>query len=115
VAQEEGYPVADIWSLLVGIKQEGFIAGGMEFTADFISGGMFSLDGVHPTDTAQALVADTFIGAINGGYGSSIPSINFTAVLGTGTSSGGSQKALWLNPSVAAAIRAMIRSPFWIG
>ncbi len=45
-----------------------FIAvNGPPLTVDFL-GGIFSLDGIHPTFTGQALVADEFIAAINAAY-----------------------------------------------
>jgi lysophospholipase L1-like esterase len=43
-------------------------------------GGLFSLDGVHPTRTGQALIANAFIDAINTGFGELIPRINVRRV-----------------------------------
>ena len=39
-------------------------------------GGIFSLDGVHPTRTGNALIANTFIDAINARFGESIPDVD---------------------------------------
>ncbi len=40
---------------------------GAPLTVDYL-GGILSLDGIHPTFTAQALIADEFIAAINAAY-----------------------------------------------
>jgi hypothetical protein len=45
-------------------------------TPAFISGNLFSLDGVHPTPRGYAVVANEFIKTINAFYGSSIPQVN---------------------------------------
>ncbi|MFQ5511491.1 MAG: hypothetical protein ACE5EO_06535, partial [Candidatus Krumholzibacteriia bacterium] len=44
-----------------------------EYTADFISGGVFSLDGVHPSSLGYFIVAREFIKTINASFGASLP------------------------------------------
>ena len=39
-------------------------------------GGLFSLDGIHPSRTGHALIANTFIEAVNARFGESIPRAN---------------------------------------
>ena len=47
--------------------------------------GLLSYDGLHPSNTGYALIADAFIQTINGAYGTSIPPVNAQAVYqGTG-------------------------------
>ncbi len=46
--------------------------------ASFISGNLFSLDGVHPTPRGYALIANEMIKAINAQYGASIRPVNPT-------------------------------------
>ena len=49
-----------------------------------VSGGTFSLDGIHPTPRGYALVANAFIRAINTKYGSTLPEvklINFNTLI----------------------------------
>ena len=46
-------------------------------------GGLFSLDGVHPTRTGQALIANVFIDAINGQFGESIQRANVARIATT--------------------------------
>jgi hypothetical protein len=54
----------------------GFYVDGVEFSAQFVEGGVFSLDGVHPNRKGYAIVANFFIEAINEKYGSNIPTVN---------------------------------------
>ncbi len=43
-------------------------------------GGIFSLDGIHPTRTGNALIANAFIDAINARFGESIPRVDVVRV-----------------------------------
>lgn len=43
-------------------------------------GGIFSLDGIHPTRTGNALIANAFIEAINARFGEAIPPVNVARV-----------------------------------
>lgn len=49
---------------------------GSVITADFGTGGGFSLDGVHPSPRGYALIANVFAEAINAKYGSNLPGVN---------------------------------------
>lgn len=67
----------DANSLLNELKENGFQqADGSIVTADFATGGGFSLDGVHPAPRGYAIVANAFIAAINTKYGSNLPGVN---------------------------------------
>lgn len=67
----------DANSLLNQLKENGFQqADGSIVTADFATGGGFSLDGVHPAPRGYAIVANAFIAAINTKYGSNLPGVN---------------------------------------
>ena len=46
---------------------------GVKYTAKFVSGGAFSLDGVHLTGRGYAIVANEYIKAINAKYKSTLP------------------------------------------
>jgi hypothetical protein len=52
---------------------------GISLNAAFISGGAFSLDGVHLTPRGYALIANQFITAINAKYGSTLSPVNLSA------------------------------------
>ncbi len=79
VAADKQFPVIDANAWLTGAG-EGIVVGGVDFTTDFITGGLISLDGIHPTDLGQALLANRSIETINAWYGSSIPIMNLTTV-----------------------------------
>lgn len=49
---------------------------GVRYTASFVTGGTFSLDGVHLTGRGYALIANEFIKAINATYKSTLPQVN---------------------------------------
>ncbi len=49
---------------------------GVKYTAKFVSGGAFSLDGVHLTGRGYGVIANEFITAINATYNSSLPLVD---------------------------------------
>jgi hypothetical protein len=58
--------------------QKGVVWDGIKMNAKFITGGAFSLDGVHLNPRGCALAANYYIDAINQKYGSTIPHVNIT-------------------------------------
>ena len=76
LAQERELWVVDIYGIFNSIKENGYSTGGQEFSADFITGGIFSLDGVHPSDIGNAIIANEFIKVINVQFSASIPPVN---------------------------------------
>ncbi len=71
--ESKGIPVLDIFNLFNEVKEEGISIAGMEFTADFLSGGLFSYDGVHLNSFGYAYLANQFIEKLNQFYGLEIP------------------------------------------
>ena len=57
-------------------KNSGIIYNGTSYTANFITGGAFSLDGVHLTGRGYAVIANEFIKAINDQYKSTLQQVN---------------------------------------
>ena len=57
-------------------SQSGIQWDGVRYTATFVTGGAFSLDGVHLTGRGYAIVANEFIKAINEKYKSTLPLVN---------------------------------------
>lgn len=78
VAATYNLPVFDAYTLLNGLKT-GVTQDGVSLNASFISGGFFSLDGVHFTPRGNAYVADEIIKVINAKYGSTIPALDISA------------------------------------
>ncbi|WP_400192555.1 SGNH/GDSL hydrolase family protein [Hymenobacter sp. B81] len=64
------------------VAQGGFATNGVRNTANFVTGNLFSLDGVHPTPRGYAVIANEMIRVINAKYGSSVPFVNANAYRG---------------------------------
>ena len=56
--------------------QSGISFDGVKYTAKFVTGGTFSLDGVHLTGRGYAIVANEFIKSINEKYKSTLPQVD---------------------------------------
>ena len=54
----------------------GYTANGFTMTSAFVTGGAFSLDGVHPSPRGYALIANKFLEAINTKYGSNMKGVD---------------------------------------
>jgi hypothetical protein len=78
-AFEHGAVLADIHSLANQLRSQGVEANGQHLTTAFL-GGLFSLDGVHPTNTGYAVIANRFITTLNQTRGTSIPLVNINTV-----------------------------------
>lgn len=55
---------------------------GVKYTTKFVTGGTFSLDGVHLTGRGYALIANEFIKAINAKYKSNLPQVSTNSYSG---------------------------------
>jgi hypothetical protein len=58
--------------------ESGVTYDGESFSVTYVTGGTFSLDGIHLTQKGYALVANQFIMAINNKYGANIPKVSVT-------------------------------------
>ncbi len=73
----EGIFVVDIAGLFDRVVRQGITSpDGEELRATFLTGGIFSLDGVHPGPKGHAIVANQMIPIIEREFGASIPAIN---------------------------------------
>lgn len=81
VASAKGLAIVDAYALLkeYGAGKE---VNGLPVSAAFITGNLFSLDGIHLTPVGYAIVANEFIKSINAKYGSSIPIVDVTKYRG---------------------------------
>ena len=82
-AAAHGFAVVDMNSFFNDVATNGYTANGVNFTTTYVSGGLFSLDGVHPTSQGYAIVANQFIEAINSNFGASIPKIDVSTIPGS--------------------------------
>jgi hypothetical protein len=79
-ARAHRVPVVDVNRLLETARRRGLFVGPYRLTTDFL-GGLFSLDGVHPTNTGYAIIANEFIEKLNRRYDAQIRRVNERQVL----------------------------------
>ncbi len=70
-------PVFDANALLTEFVS-GKTVNGLTLNAGFITGGIFSLDGVHATQRGYAIMANEFIRVANAAYNANIPQVDIT-------------------------------------
>ncbi|HEY2295212.1 MAG TPA: SGNH/GDSL hydrolase family protein [Thermoanaerobaculia bacterium] len=75
-ASDKGAALVDANALLKNLSTNGIVIGGIDYTSAFLTGGVFSYDGVHPTAFGYAFIASQFIDAINKQFGGSIPEVD---------------------------------------
>jgi GDSL-like lipase/acylhydrolase family protein len=78
-AKQHGAALVDIHATLERIQKRGIVIGGQRLTTAFL-GGLFSLDGIHPTNTGYAVIANRFIHALNRGFDAGIPRVPLVQV-----------------------------------
>jgi len=81
IAAANNVPLINMNSYLLQAKT-GYVISGMKFNTSFISGGLFSLDGIHLTPRGYAIVANYFIDGINAYYNSTIPRVEISGFQG---------------------------------
>ncbi len=90
VADAYGLGMVDANSLLSQLGSGGISMDGVSVNSDFITGGAFSLDGVHLTPRGYAIIANAIIDEINQTYDATVPRANI-GEYGTVTLSQGAQ------------------------
>ena len=84
LARNRGFAMVNINTFFNQIRARdysgGSYYGGIKFTTGYISGGLFSLDGVHPSNHGHAIIANEFIKVINSKWGGSIPLVDVAAI-----------------------------------
>lgn len=112
-ANRVGAAFVDVNSVFNEVATRGINVGGLTFTESFLTGGVFSYDGVHPTAFGYAYVANLFIDAINDQFDGEIPLVNlYPFIFGTSaataaSSTGASQAEGGILTSSA------VRNLFW--
>jgi hypothetical protein len=77
-----GATLVDVNALFTKVANSGITINGYTGTTGFL-GGVFSLDGIHPTNTGYAVVANTFIDTMNTTIATKIPDIDLGSVTAT--------------------------------
>jgi lysophospholipase L1-like esterase len=81
LADAKGLAFVDVAEKLITAKT-GLVFDGLKLNTKFVTGGLFSLDGVHMNAQGAAIVANYFVDAINAKYGASIPKAEVTSYPG---------------------------------
>jgi hypothetical protein len=77
IATAKGLAFVDANAKMIELsKSSGIQFDGVKYTATFVTGGTFSLDGVHLTGRGYALIANEFMMEINKKYKSTLPMVN---------------------------------------
>lgn len=76
VANRPWVAKADLNGLLAQVATSGIEIGNTTYTSAYVTGGVFSLDGVHPNDLADALLCNLMIDAVNAKFGSTVPHVH---------------------------------------
>lgn len=75
-ATNRGLALFDANVYFQGVAANGYATNAITNNTNFITGNLFSLDGVHPTSRGYALIANEMIKAINARYGAVIAQVN---------------------------------------
>lgn len=86
-AQKFGFGLVDINTKFDQFRAADLTTGtfinGIPFKTLYVTGGLFGLDGVHPTNQAHAIIANEFIKVINSKFGATIPLIDVASIPGS--------------------------------
>lgn len=93
-AESVGATLVDFHTAFSNIAATGITVSGYTGSFSYL-GGMFGLDGVHPTNTGYGEVANIFIDAMNASLKTTIPEVNLTTIAAT--------DPLW-PPNIAASL-----------
>ncbi|CAM2859734.1 SGNH/GDSL hydrolase family protein [Flavobacterium frigoris] len=78
IADSKGLAFVDTKVVMDKLGKGGITANGYTVTSAYVTGGAFSLDGVHPSPRGYALIANKFIEAINMTYGSNLKGVDLS-------------------------------------
>jgi hypothetical protein len=112
-AAQFGAHVFDTEAIFEEVVTHGWHLGGYVFNADFLLGGIFSLDGVHLQNIGYAYVASKFIDFVNQTFGASIPQVNMEQILcygacaGTGVPPGTDAKSVIFTDAAWDSLKAL--------
>lgn len=79
LATSKGLAFVDANAVLAQVASPvGYTANNYNVTSTYVTGGAFSLDGVHPGPRGYALIANKFLEAINATYGSNLKGVDLS-------------------------------------
>jgi lysophospholipase L1-like esterase len=78
IAKEKGLAFVDTRKVMSQLSNGGLNFGNFNMTSAYVTGGAFSLDGIHPSARGYALIANIFVDAINTKYGSTLRHVDLS-------------------------------------
>lgn len=80
IAASYGAAVVDVNAVFTDIHTNGVLISGVKYTTAYITGGLFSLDGVHPSNRGAGVVANEFIKSINAKFGTTLTGVDVASL-----------------------------------
>ena len=80
VASAKGAAMVDFNGFFKNVKANGLVAFGEVYKTDYVTGGLFSLDGVHPSNRGYGIVANEYIKVINASFGMNVPLVDLSTL-----------------------------------
>jgi hypothetical protein len=78
IADAKGLAFVDAKAIMDQLSSTGIVNNSFTLTSDYVTGGAFSLDGVHPGPRGYALIANAFTAAINAKYASTLKLVDLS-------------------------------------
>jgi hypothetical protein len=92
ICGQAGISILDVHSIFNDVAAHGRVVGGVTLSANFLTGGIFSYDGVHPSALGYAVVANDWIQAVNS-IGGNLPELDLSPFMGVTSASAKSVKS----------------------
>ena len=106
-ATARGYALLDVRKIMGSLIANGLHFAGVDYSAAYLTGGLFSVDGVHPTDLVHGVLCNAMSDAVREKFGSRIPVLDLARVRTASSSSVSRARQENAPGSMAAAI------PLW--
>ncbi len=78
IADAKGLAFVDTKVIMDQLSSTGVVSNSFTITSAYVTGGAFSLDGVHPSPRGYALIANAFSAAINTKYSSTLKKVDLS-------------------------------------
>jgi lysophospholipase L1-like esterase len=78
IADEKGLAFVDTRTVLTQLSSGGIKFGNFSLTSSYVTGGAFSLDGIHPSARGYGLIANIFVDAINVKFGATLRHVDLS-------------------------------------
>ncbi len=82
-AAARGFALVDLYQTFKGLATNGLTYNGHHYTTAFVTGGLFSIDGVHPSDLGYGIMTNALITAVNQKFGATIAALDYSECLTT--------------------------------